>query len=877
MSDRHISRHHFGCTHHRREHHAHGRGAAGEFTLPGARRHYPPDLEIEPVHLDIDLRVDLGAREVRGTVTHTLRWNRAGASRLELHAIDLLELAVEGVDEGAGAPELSWTYDGERVRVCFAEGAPRGETRKLALRYRVREPVSGLFFASPEHYGDAWADAPRYAATDHETERARHWLPTVDLPSVRPTLAFHLRADAALTILANGVLESEEAHDDGTKTAHWVLDQPCPSYLTCFAIGEFVRLDDGDCEGVELAYFCTRAHGPAHLSRSFGGTAEIMRWMTARLGQPFPFPKYYQFALPHFGGAMENISLVSWDDGFILDEALAGEWGRLVDQINVHEMAHSWFGDRVVCRDYAHAWLKESWATYMEVCWFEDVLGRDEQLYELWLNAQSYFREADSRYRRPIVTRDYHSSFELYDMHLYPGGAARLHTLRGMLGDELFWEGVRTYLREYDQKVVETDDFRRVMEQVSGRSLGQFFDQWFRSPGYPELEVEFEYDDASERGTFTIKQAQVGKDAGKGGAEVPVFAFPLTLEWTVDGESERAQVDIERAQHGFSFDMGGEPDQVRVDPDFAVLHKLEFDPGTAKLETQLVEAPDVLGRILAGRVLAKRGKPAQIAKLRERWAQEPFWGVRLEWAKALGRRRSQACVEALVHAVTVEADLRVLEGLLRSCAEIRDEQLAAAVVERLRRRLPPRAAAAAWELLGNQREAAPFDELEAAASRDSYNGVAQSGALRALGATRDSRALGVLIARTKAGLTDNRARPAAVQALGELARRLDRGGRGRSKRSSASWTAPRPPLPRGACGGLGPGRGPCDGGHRRPRELRGQLTLQDAVRVRQILSGLRKAGEPRLTAAEKQIEGLREQLRKLEARVEALAAADDSE
>src|SRR5690606_17858216 len=119
--------------------------------------------------------------------------------------------------------------------------------RRLAIRYRCERPASGLFFSSP-HSVDP--EAAYFAATDHETERARHWLPTIDLPSVRPTLSFHLRAKAELTILANGLLESEQRHDDGTKTAHWRLDQPCPSYLTCFAIGDFVRLDDGECDGV---------------------------------------------------------------------------------------------------------------------------------------------------------------------------------------------------------------------------------------------------------------------------------------------------------------------------------------------------------------------------------------------------------------------------------------------------------------------------------------------------------------------------------------------------------------------------------------------------------------------------------------------------
>ncbi|MCA9697799.1 MAG: hypothetical protein KC431_09770, partial [Myxococcales bacterium] len=215
------------------------------------------------------------------------------------------------------------------------------------------------------------------------------------------------------------------------------------------------------------------------------------------------------------------------------------------------------------------------------------------------------------RYKRPIVTRAYHSSFELYDMHLYPGGAARLHTLRCMLGDALFWQGVRTYVDEYAGKVVETDDFRRVMERVSGRSLGRFFDQWFHSPGYPVLEAEFEWDDSHHRGSFTIKQSQVDAKAGVG-----LFSLPLTLAWTIDGETVRKQVQIERELHGFVFEMEAEPEMVRVDPDFEVLHKLDFDPGVGKLETQLAEASDVLGRILAGRELIKKGKAANIAKVR---------------------------------------------------------------------------------------------------------------------------------------------------------------------------------------------------------------------------------------------------------------------
>ena len=100
-----------------------------------------------------------------------------------------------------------------------------------------------------------------------------------------------------------------------------------PAISICFAAGEFVRADDGvfhDGEkAIPVAYFCSPQHTPDDLMRSFGRTRDMLAWMTAKLRRPFPFPKYYQWAAPGISGAMENISLVSWDERFVLDSVLA--------------------------------------------------------------------------------------------------------------------------------------------------------------------------------------------------------------------------------------------------------------------------------------------------------------------------------------------------------------------------------------------------------------------------------------------------------------------------------------------------------------------------------------------------------------------------
>ncbi|MBI2894853.1 MAG: hypothetical protein HYY06_14960 [Deltaproteobacteria bacterium] len=830
------------------------RTAHSDFTLPGAEAHYPPDLSIEPTHLEIALRVDLERQSIEGTVTTTVEARRAGPRAIELDAVDFQDVDVRDAD----GRKLTSRYDGRKIAATWDEPFAAGETRRLAVRYRVVRPVTGLFFSKPT---PALPDEPWFAGTDHETERARHWLPCVDLPNVRTRLDFFLRAESRFTILANGALVGETDHGDGTRTAHYGLDQRCPSYLTCFAIGMFTRHDDGEHGGRPIAYFSSTEFEPAHLARSFGRTPKMLDWLTTKLGTPFPYPKYFQFALPSFGGAMENISLVSWDDVFVLDQTLAEEWTWVVDQINIHEMAHSYFGDFVVCRDFAHAWLKESWATYIESCWLEDQVSRDEADYDFFVNATIYFAEADERYKRPIVTRVFNHSWSLYDRHLYPGGACRLHMLRKLLGDDVFWPAVRDYVRTFGGQVVETDDFRRMMEKHSGRSLGRFFDQWLFGKGYPSLKVTFAHDAAKGEGTFEIEQTQIDEKAG-----VQAFALPLKVAWVAGGRLETRTIEIEQARHSAVLAMPQDPEQVRIDPGTEVLFKLDFNPGDDKLTRQLTGATDVVGRILAGQEMAKTARAKNIAAIRDAYSAEPFWGVRREWARALSKAGTEAAIEALVAVVGAEKHPLALESVMHAAGAHRDARLRAALEARLAAGLPYRAAAAALEGLGAQRTDAPFEELARRAAVTGFGGHVQAGAFRGLAASRRREATEILLERTRVGATSNRARPAAVAALAELGRTLERGDREKVRERLVDLLRdPVHAVRRAALLALET-LGDPDAANAL-QAYRASVSEQEQMTVDRVLAALRATESPRTTALEKHVEELEAKLRKLEARI----------
>lgn len=824
---------------------------------------YPPDLGLEPLHLAIDLWLDLAESTAQGSVTTLVQANRQGAQELTFDAVGV---AIAAVEDGDGSA-LGWRADGEKLYVRWPQPFAKGQQAHVRVRYSVTAPTAGLYFSRPTAESP---EAPWYAVTDHETERARHWLPCIDLPNVRTALDIRLRANSRFTILANGYHVADTDHGDGTKTTHYRLDQRCPSYLICFAVGEFVRYDDGvfhDGEkSIPVAYFCSPQHTPEDLEHSFGRTKQMLAWMTQKFAAPFPFPKYYQWAAPGVSGAMENISLVSWSERYVIDARLAAEWTYLLDAVNVHEMAHSYFGDAVVCRDFAHAWLKESWATYIEQVWREDEFSAEEGQYVYYDNARAYMIEADSRYKRAIVNRHFRSSWDMYDRHLYPGGACRLHMLRRELGDEVFWTAVQDYLKRFNGKVVETDDFRLVMEEHSGRTLGQFFDQWFYTPGYPEVKVTFRYDADKQQGVFEIEQTQVDDDAG-----IPAFSFQTSVGWVLDGETHIQPLRIDKARQICAVPMSGMPEQVRFDPRCEVLHKLDFNPGDDLLRRQLTGAPDVLGRIHAAAELAKTSRYANIEALVAAYRQESFWGVRCEMARLLGEANTEAAVTGIAALLAFEQDPLVLPDLLAAAGQYRDERVAAAVQACLGGELGYVATEQAYIALGAQREQAPLDVLLGAAEQPSFNGIIQGGALRGLASSRRPEALGMLLARVQAGATSLYARPTAVAALAEFGKGLERRERERVLETLIDLLrATHYSVAMAAARGLGVLGAP---------EAIGALetfartrVTQEAAVVERVIASLRKQDKVDGSALQKRVETLGDSLRKLEDQVQRLQA-----
>lgn len=832
----------------------------------GASPKYAPDTELCPVHVDLNLQLDIPAR--RATVEATTRVRAIAGGRPTL-VLDAIDLEIEAVHDPDGRA-LQWRTDGAHLFITWVAPFEAGELRPVTVCSVALRPITGLHFSSADPSRPA---EPQWAATDHETERARYWLPCVDHPSVRPSWTISIRSLARHTSLAGGIARGEEAHGDGTRTVRWELEHPTPSYLLCLCVGDLVRAEGGrptapGHEGLEIAFFAPPPFTAADLSRTFGPTAGMMDWLVGRLGVPFPFPKYFQFAAHQIGGAMENISLVSWDDAWVQDERGRAEFGHLVDLVNLHEMSHSWFGDAVVVRDFAHVWLKESWATYMEAVWLEETDSLEAMHVQLYNEKVEYLGEAEGRYMRPIITRRYDSSWDMFDRHLYPGGAVRLHMLRKIVGDVPFWKGVQRYLSHYGGEVVETDHFRREIEATSGLYLARFFEQWFESPGHPTLKVELHHD--ARRGELRITVDQTQIDAARG-----VGAFDLPLDVAVEeaeGRWSHHRLPLSGPRHSLLIPLASAPLQVQIDPESAVLAVVDFDPGADMLRRSL-GATSVSARLHAAHTLAKGGRASDVAAVVEAWRAEPRWGIRVIYATALGKGGSEAALQGLATLIAEEVDPRAMMGTLDAVGGQRHPEVHAALRAWLALpERPYRAAAAALRNLGLQRDPADMALLVAWAEAPEWWGQAAKGALTGLGSLRTEAAVHYLRGRAVAVTDRTQVRVGAVEALADAARWSARPAQEQAVellvgllrdpvyniRIAAARALSALGLPEAAAA---------------IEAALPSLATQDHPRVRRLASGLRRGGPgAELPTLQRSVEALQDKLRKALDRIEALEA-----
>jgi len=737
------------------------RSAYQPFALPGARPHYGPDKLVAVEEIALDLVPDLERESLDGCCTTTVRAFDQPVTRLSLDAVDLDVSSVERVEPGAAPRGVGFVVRDGKLDVTFDPPIAPGERATFAVRYRVVRPRYGLFFvrptaSHPEKIAHAW--------TQSQDEFARYWFPCLDYPHEKQRSTTTITAPKGTFALGNGALV-ERAERDGKTVFKYRQDVPHSTYLMTMVAGPFVEVAQGNAgrNGVPVFYYVLPGR-ERDGERAFGKTPQMIACFEERTGMPYPYARYSQIAVSDFiFGGMENTSATTQTDRTLHDETAHLDFSS--DPLVAHELAHQWFGDLLTCRDWSHAWLNEGFATFMEAVWREADLGYDEYVYDVFECLSIYLKEEAHRYVRPIVCNTYIAPIEIFDRHLYQKGAAVLHMLRGELGDARFWRSVARYVRENAQRSVETIDFIRAIEGETGRNLRGFFAQWVFREGHPALEIRYAWDATRNVATVTIDQKQPVE------AQHPVYEFDVELAFapkpdSIEGE-RRIRAHVGRAHETIAVPLEFEPRLVRFDPGAFLLADVTYALGPDLAAAVLLGDPNVVARIRAARELAKdSGRTAREA-LERAFASEHFWGVLAEAAHAVGASRSPWGRDLLIGALA-HTHPKVVRAAADALGNFRDDDVASALEATSRDARSYFVRAAALVSLGKTRAARAFEVLTAAARARTWNSVVEAGALRGLAELADAKAMPLLL-EASAPAKQEGTRRAAVASLARLA------------------------------------------------------------------------------------------------------------
>ena len=263
--------------------------------------------------------------------------------------------------------------------------------------------------------------------------------------------------------------------------------------------------------------------------RSFGATPDMIQYFGQLLGTPYPWSKYAQMVgRDYVSGAMENTTATLHQESAYQNARQLTD-GNAWESTIAHELFHQWFGDLVTAESWSNITLNESFANYSQVLWRAFRYGKDAGDEENNNDMQAYLFSGSDK--KDLVRFYYADKEEVFDLVSYQKGGRILHMLRNYLGDDAFFAGLKKYLNDYKFKSAEATQLRLALEEVSGKDLNWFFNQWYYGSGHPKLNINYNYTPGKTQ--VIIEQTQKGDK---------IFKLPIAIDLYSDGKKTRENV-----------------------------------------------------------------------------------------------------------------------------------------------------------------------------------------------------------------------------------------------------------------------------------------------------------------------------------------------
>jgi aminopeptidase N len=605
------------------------------------------------LHYNISVNVDLDRQYIRGKVNTTIIYtSKSDTIYFDSENITIYNASINGKKAG-------FKVNDKILKIIPVEKYKLNDTLIISVEYDAfPKQGKGIYFFKPENK----LPYIKYQCYSQGEEQLNHyWFPCYDYPDDRVTSEMYITVKNNFKAVSNGNLISVKDDTNSTKTYHWKMEEEHVAYLISFVVGEYEEIKD-NYGNIPLSYYVYKEKlNDAKLI--FPKTPEMIKYFENLLSFKYPWNSYSQIIMQDFFGGMENTTLTNLIDdipdrkNFYYDE----KYTHFYEMIMAHELTHQWFGDYITCKRFEDLWLNEGFAEYLTGMYKSDFYGKTE--------GNIYFYDEFNTYKN-ISAKEAMPTVSYKSNNVYQKGALILKMLKSLTSEKEFWKIMNTYLNRYQNKSIETSDFKKIVEEVTGKDYTLFFDQWLYKIGHPKYKVEKKYNEKNKELILKFTQTQ------KIDSIHPVFKTPMDIELYLNNKNEKKTVYLDSINKIIRFNNINEnPKLVSIDPERNIIKEIVFEKTKPELIFQLLNSKSEIDRIEAADNLEKYNSEAEVfTVLKTAFLSDKSWKVRQTALYSIAKSNNQELAGLLMDHYKKEEHPNVRRDILHSLTNIKNDK-----------------------------------------------------------------------------------------------------------------------------------------------------------------------------------------------------------
>lgn len=508
---------------------------------------YPGDQNYDIKYYKLDLFLTYIPQYIKGAVTVNAVITTDNITSVYLDLTN--PLIVDSVKLGGSL--TSFNHQEDELIIELDSTYKTGDEFSLVVYYQGIPGSSGFGSFT---FGSTPGGSP-VIYTLSEPYGSKDWWPCKDTPADKADSAdIWITVDKNFSAISNGNLIEVVENQNNTHTYKWKVSYPIAQYLISLAIADYVEYINyynySSTESMPVTHYIYPEIFDSSIQTQLDKTPLMIAAYKNYFGE-YPFIREkYGHAQFGWGGGMEHQTISSM--------------GGFGDDLIAHELAHQWYGDAVTCKDWHNIWVNEGFATYAQGLWREYSVGKasyDTYITQIMGTAKSAVGS--------IWVEDISSVNQIFDYaRTYRKAATVVHMLRGVVGDTVFFDILRTYTYHptvfYD--VATTEDFQAIAEEVSGLDLNYFFQQWIYGYNYPKYSIVWNKNSlGNDLWDLSLKITQ------QVNSKPAFFTMPIQIKVnTTLGDTLISVLNDTQIQN-FNITIKGEPNSISFDPNNWIL------------------------------------------------------------------------------------------------------------------------------------------------------------------------------------------------------------------------------------------------------------------------------------------------------------------